>query len=360
MSLPEVHLVAGTPAEALRLAPVALAMREQGRLIPVLVATGADPAAVDLTLAAFDLTPKITLPAADDQTETMRRFDELWAARTPAAVVVRDGLGPALAAYWRRIPIMNIDAGWRSGELGSTSALEARRRMLTQITTVHLAATPLAAMNLLDERVIAGDTLLTGGTAQDAGHLLTAKILTTTSPKGPGFSAPSEGPGAGGGHRRTVVLGVPKERAEAIGPALRYLGGRYPDLEVVRAADFAPGLEMATLLARAYLVVTDDEDLVEESLAAICPVLMIGSAARHAEALHAGSVRLVEPDPAAITSEVATLLEGRVRRDSMALGGNPYGDGLAAYRVAQATAALLGHGQFPDPMPARPTAGVAR
>ncbi|MBL7261826.1 UDP-N-acetylglucosamine 2-epimerase [Paractinoplanes lichenicola] len=343
MSLPEVHLVAGSPAEAVRLAPVALAMREQGRLTPIPVATGHAPDAVGLTLAAFGLTPKITLPAGADDTETMRRFDELWAVRTPAAVVVRDGLAPALAAFWRRVPIMTIDAGRRSGELGSVSALESQRRMLAQITTVHLAATPLAAMNLLDERVIAGDTLLTGGTAQDAAQLLAAKTIV----------APAR-------ERRTIVLGLPAERAEAIAPALRYLAGRYPDLEVVRAADTAPGLDFATLLTQAYAVVTDEEDLVEEALAAYCPVLMIGMESQHAEALHAGSARLVQPDPAAITSEVASLLETRVRRDSMALSGNPYGDGLAAYRVAQATAALLGHGQFPDPMPAKPVAGVAR
>jgi UDP-N-acetylglucosamine 2-epimerase (non-hydrolysing) len=343
MSLPEVHLVAGSVAEALRLAPVALAMREQGRLAAVPVATGDDPDAVGQALSAFGITPRITLPSGDGHAETMRRFDELWAVRTPAAVVVRDGLAPALAAFWRRVPVMTIDAGRRSGELGSASALESQRRLLAQVTTVHLAATPLAAMNLLDERVIPGDTLLTGGTAQDAAQLLAARTLT----------APPRG-------HRTIVLAVPPERAAAIGPALRYLAGRYPDLEVVQAADFTPGLEFATLLAQAYVVVTDDEDLVEQSLAAYCPVLMIGFEARHAEALLAGSVKLVEPDPAAITSEVADLLEHRVRRDAMALGGNPYGDGLAAYRVAQATAALLGHGQFPDPMPAKPTAGVAR
>ena len=44
----------------------------------------------------------------------------------------------------------------------------------------------------------------------------------------------------------------------------------------------------------------------------------------------------------------------------MAAAGNPYGDGLARRRAAQATAALLGHGPFPDPMPARPSAGVSR
>jgi UDP-N-acetylglucosamine 2-epimerase (non-hydrolysing) len=44
----------------------------------------------------------------------------------------------------------------------------------------------------------------------------------------------------------------------------------------------------------------------------------------------------------------------------MTAAGNPYGDGLAAGRAAQATAALLGHGPFPEPMPARPQAGVSR
>jgi len=344
MSQPEVHLVAGTAAEAVRIAPVVLAMREQGRLTPIPVATGRDPDAVGRTLAAFGITPRITLPSGADEAETMRRFDELWAARTPAAVIVRDGLAPALAAFWRRVPVLTIDAGRRTGELGSTSALESQRRLLAQVTTVHLAATPLTAMNLLDERVIAGDMLLTGGTAQDAAEFLAAR---TTS---------------GGHHRahRLIVLGVPTERAVAIGPALRYLGGRHRDLEIVQAGDTAPGQDLATLLAQAYVVITDDEDLVEESLAAGCPVLMIGLASRHAEALHAGSVHLVDPDPATITSAMADLLDSRVRRDAMAAGGNPYGDGLAAYRVAQATAALLGHGQFPDPMPARPAAGVAR
>ena len=343
MSLPEVHLVAGTPAEALRLAPVALAMREQGRLTPVLVVTGSDPDAAARMLAAFDLDPQITLPAADEATETVRRFDQVWAARTPAAVVVRDGLAPALAAFWRRVPIMQLDAGRRSGDLATTSALEAQRRLLAQVATVHLAATPLAAMNLLDEGLIGGDMLLTGGTAADGAQLLA----------GPGTPVTTRA-------RRTVVLGVGAERAGALAPALRYLGGRHPDLDVVRAADSPPGAESVRLLAEAYVVVADDEDLVEESLAAGAPVLVIGSPARHAEALHAGSARLVEPDPAAVVGEVATLLDGRVRRDAMAAGGNPYGDGLAAYRVAQATAALLGHGQFPDPMPARPVAGVAR
>jgi UDP-N-acetylglucosamine 2-epimerase (non-hydrolysing) len=77
------------------------------------------------------------------------------------------------------------------------------------------------------------------------------------------------------------------------------------------------------------------------------------------EAIHAGSARPVDAEAGEIVAAMAELLESRERRDSLGLGGSPYGDGLAAVRIAQATAALLGHGQFPDPMPARPEAGVA-
>jgi UDP-N-acetylglucosamine 2-epimerase (non-hydrolysing) len=49
--------------------------------------------------------------------------------------------------------------------------------------------------------------------------------------------------------------------------------------------------------------------------------------------------------------EASALLDSRVRRDAMTAGGNPYGDGLAARRTAQATAALIGLARFPDAMP---------
>ncbi len=94
----------------------------------------------------------------------------------------RDNLAAALAAYWRRIPIMHVDAGRRSGWLGTVGPAEADRRLLTQVATVHLAATPAAAMNLLDERVVAGDVLLTGGTAVDAARVLATRAGERPNP----------------------------------------------------------------------------------------------------------------------------------------------------------------------------------
>src|SRR4051812_28854074 len=171
MTQPEVHLIGGSRAQALRLAPIAIAMREQGRLRPVLMAAGPDPVAVEDTFAAFGLSPMITMPTGNDPAEALRRFDAFWGGHPPAAVVVRDFLAAALAAHWRRVPIVQVDAGRRSSDL-TTIGADADRRLLTQVTTMHLTATPLAAMNLLDERVVAGDILLTGGTAADAARAL--------------------------------------------------------------------------------------------------------------------------------------------------------------------------------------------
>src|SRR5436190_10181022 len=59
--LPEVHLIGGTRPEAVKLAPVAAAMRAAGRLQPVLVASGQHPTMVTQALEAFEQAPDVTL-----------------------------------------------------------------------------------------------------------------------------------------------------------------------------------------------------------------------------------------------------------------------------------------------------------
>jgi UDP-N-acetylglucosamine 2-epimerase (non-hydrolysing) len=82
------------------------------------------------------------------------------------------------------------------------------------------------------------------------------------------------------------------------------------------------------------------------------PVLVLRDVTERVESLDAGCARLVGTETELIVGEAAGLLDSRIRRDEMAAGGNPYGDGLAAGRAAQATAALLGLADAPSPMPA--------
>jgi UDP-N-acetylglucosamine 2-epimerase (non-hydrolysing) len=316
-------------------------MRAQGRVAPVLLAGGPEPTNVARAYISCGLAADVTLPASADLAASIRRYDQLWEARTPAAVVVRgDNLGAALAAHWRRVPIMHMDAGRRSGSLVADDA-DANRRLLAQVTTVHLAAAPLAAMNLLDERVIAGDVLLTGGTSVEAARLLAGHIRQPAKPR----------------TTRVVVTGVSAELEAPVREAMLVISANQPRLDVFGGLSM-PYPERSRLVAAADLVLTDDVDLAEEALAAGRPVLVPGEGGALTEAIHAGGARLVDAEAGEIVAAMTELLESRVRRDAMGLAGTPYGDGQAAARIAQATAALLGNGQFPDPMPARPQAGV--
>src|SRR4051812_41826565 len=188
VTLPEVHLIAGTRPEAIKLAPVAAAMRAAGRLEPVLVASGQHPTMVTQALGAFDLRADITLPLdrvtgtqAELLTEMIRQLDEVFAARPPAAVIVQGDttttLAGALAAFWRRIPVVHLEAGLRSGDLDSPFPEEANRKLVGQLAALHLAPTALAATNLLDENVAPANVLITGNTVVDAALEIAAKNL---------------------------------------------------------------------------------------------------------------------------------------------------------------------------------------
>lgn len=385
MSLPEVHLIGGTRIEAVKLAPVAIAMCGSGLLQPVLVAGGRHPAVVHQALAAFDLAPDVTMritresgTPAEVLAEMIRRLDELWSERTPVAVVVQGdsttSLAGALAAFSRRIPVVHLEAGPRSGDLGSPFPEEANRRLIAQVATLHLAPTPTAAMNLLDENIATGDVLIAGNTAVDAALAVAGRGLPYENPEVAAARA-------GSSNRLILATVPPGDPLDPILAAVRELVSRYADIDVILSSHPDPavraqvdaalaGVERVTvtgplqfpdlsrLLSEAYLVLTDSGGILQEAPSFGVPVLVLRDVTEHVEALHAGCARLVGSDTELIVKEAAALLDSRVRRDAMTAGGNPYGDGLSGHRGAQAVAALLGLAPAPEPMPSLDSAAI--
>lgn len=380
--LPEVHLIAGTRPEAIKMAPVAIAMRDAGRLQPVIVASGQHPTMVSQALGAFDLTPDVTLPIerhtgeqAELMTEMVRQLDELFGSRKPAVVLVQGDttttLAGALAAFWRRIPVVHLEAGLRSGNLDSPFPEEGNRRMVGQLTQLHLAPTTLAAANLTAENVPPAQILVTGNTVVDAALMVAAKRRPLTDAR---VAAAVEA-SAGGrlvlvtAHRRES-WGEPLDR---IITAVRTLVTNYPDLHIilpshpnpavraqvdaglggmarVTVTDPQPYPDLARLLSQAYLALTDSGGIQEEAPSFGVPALVLREVTERVESLRAGCAKLVGTDPDLIVKEASRLLDDRALRDSMTAAGNPYGDGLAAHRTDQAIAAMLGLGAYPDPM----------
>jgi UDP-N-acetylglucosamine 2-epimerase (non-hydrolysing) len=266
---------------------------------------------------------------------------------------------------------VHLEAGLRSGDLDSPFPEEANRRLVAQVAALHLAPTPLAAMNLLDENIATGDVLITGNTVVDATLAVAGRKLP--------FENPAVAAARAGSTNRLVVVtahrreswGAPLDR---ILSAVQTLVQRYADIDVILPSHPNPavreqveaalgGVERVTitdplsypdlsrLLSEAYLVLTDSGGIQEEAPSFGVPALVLREVTERVESLDAGCALLVGANTDLIVKEASVLLDSRLRRDAMTAGGNPYGDGLAARRTAQATAALLGLAVLPEPMP---------
>jgi UDP-N-acetylglucosamine 2-epimerase (non-hydrolysing) len=382
---PEVFLIAGTRPEAIKLAPVAAAMRSAGRLTPVLVASGQHPTMVTQALDAFDVQADVTLPLQrvtgsqpELLTEMIKQLDALLEERKPAAVIVQGDttttLAGAMAAFWRRIPVVHLEAGLRSGDLDSPFPEEANRKLVGQLAALHLAPTALAATNLLDESVNPANVLITGNTVVDAALSVAARELPFEDAR---IAAAADA--AEHGHSRLIL--VTAHRRESWGEplnrilsAVRRLIEAYPDVRVVLPAHANPAVRaqveaglagvprvtvtdplpypaLARLLSKAYLTLTDSGGIQEEAPSFKVPALVLREVTERVESLHAGCAKLVGTDEDLIVSEAARLLDDPILRQSMTANGNPYGDGLASQRTEQAVAAMLGLASHPAPMP---------
>jgi len=386
MSEAEVFLVAGTRAQAVKLAPVAAQMRHVGRLRPVLVATGQSPDAVRQALAAFGDRPDVELKLdrgdggqPDLLADLVRSLDRYLARHVPAAVLVQGDttstLAGAMAAFWRQVPVVHLEAGLRSGDLAAPFPEEGNRRMVAQLSRLHLAPTSSAARNLLDEGVPADTILITGNTVVDAALQAAQGRAAMGEPALESAVAAAE---AGRARLLTVAVhrreswGAPLDRVLR---AVRRLIAEYGDVRVVVAAPANPAVRaqierrlagvagalvtgslpypaLTRLLAASFLVMTDSGGIQEEAPTFRVPVLVLREVTERPESVATGGARLVGTDEDLLVEQAAELLDDPRIRAAMAASGNPYGDGHAARRTEQAVAALLGLDRMPEPMPA--------
>lgn len=385
-SRPVVHLVGGTRPEAIKLAPVAAAMRERGRLDPVLVASGQHPTMFCQGLTAFGMTPQVTLRVRRDsgsQAELtaglIEALDGHFAASRPAVVVVQGDttttFAAALVAFWRQIPVVHLEAGLRSGDLAAPFPEEANRTMVSRFAALHLAPTPRAADNLYREATMSGPVLCIGNTVVDAAGMV---AVSGGQYRDVRLTAVVDRARAG---QRRLVLATAHRRNSWGAPLGRILNAvativrTHPDVEVVFPAHPNPQVrdqvraalgeldrvvvtepldypELLRLLSVATLVCSDSGGIQEEAPTFGVPVLVLRQVTERVEAIEAGTAVLVGTDEQEIVSRATALLADDHARPPPA---NPFGDGLAAARAEQALAWLLDLTPKP-PEPFRPGA----
>lgn len=357
-----VSLIVGTRPEAIKLAPVAIALQAMPDIEPLIWCTGQHAHWAPEMLAHFNLEPDRLMPPPPGQGLTQMASHILGHLHSsiqddrPQVVIVQgDTLSAftgAVAAAYAGLPLVHVEAGLRSGSRKDPFPEEAHRRAIAAFADLHCAPTKAAWQALIDEKLPASEVLLSGNTVIDALHLI--RDLVPANDLTPPAMDPALPLVVVTCHRRENW----GARYESVCKAMRQLARRgdcelafvtHPNpalAEIARVLlDGEPRLHrlaplaypsFMNLLERASLVLTDSGGIQEEAAALGVPTLVLRDTTERSEGVAAGIARLVGTAEADIVASAAGLLDDLPALQASRVPCDAYGDGRAAYRIAQA------------------------
>ena len=357
--------VFGTRPEAIKMCPLVRELASRPEIESLCCVTAQHRQMLDSVLEVFHCTPdydlNIMTPRQTLSTITSKcllGMDEAIDALKPDLILVHGDTSTtfagALSAFYHQVKVGHVEAGLRTWDKYSPFPEEMNRKLVSAIADLYFCPTENNRNNHLKEGITEG-LFVTGNTVIDA--------LKTTVRDDYHF-ATDELNHLPYGERK--VLLVTCHRRENYGEpmknimlALRQIAEENPDVElvypvhlspVVREAvdkylrgaprvhliDPLPADEMHNLMARCYLVLTDSGGLQEEAPALGKPVLVMRRETERPEAVAAGTVKLC----GVVQDDIVTMAERLIRdKDAyraMAHAVNPYGDGRACQRIADA------------------------
>jgi UDP-N-acetylglucosamine 2-epimerase (non-hydrolysing) len=371
---PRVMTIYGTRPEAIKVAPVIQAIEAGSPFHGITVVTGQHREMLDQVNQLFGIVPDHDLDIlqpgqtlAGITSRVLEGLDPILKATQPDAVMVQGdtttSTAAALAAFYRQIPVVHLEAGLRSHDITSPFPEEANRKITTQIAALHLAPTAASKANLLREGVAAADIAVTGNTVIDALLMTAGKEVPFADPALENLASST----------RPILLVTTHRRENwgdnmhGVGRALARIARSEPELVIVLPAHRNPivreallpylnGLgnvlvteplpygEFTRMLGLARIVLTDSGGVQEEAPSLGKPVLVMRENTERPEAVDAGTVILIGTNEDRIVKDVERLIHDPVHYATMANAVNPYGDGNASRRVVAAVAELLGVG----------------
>ena len=369
--------VFGTRPEAIKMCPLVKELASRPEIESLCCVTAQHRQMLDSVLEVFDLKPDwdldIMTPRQTLSTITSKcllGMDEAIDALKPDMILVHGDTSTtfsgALSAFYHQVPVGHVEAGLRTYDKYSPFPEEMNRKLVSAIADLYFCPTVNNRENLVKEG-IANGLFITGNTVIDALKTTVRKDYTFTTEEL--NHLPYE--------EKKIIL-VTCHRRENYGEpmkhimlALRQIAEQHEDVEmvypvhlspVVREAvdkylrgaprvhliDPLPADEMHNLMARCYMVMTDSGGLQEEAPALGKPVLVLRRETERPEAVAAGTVKLA----GVVQDDIVTMAERLIcDKDAyarMAHAVNPYGDGNACCRIADAILWHFGRGEKPE------------
>ncbi len=356
----------GTRPDAVKMAPLVKELEKYTEIETDVCVTAQHRQMLDQVLDIFKIDPHFDLNIMQDRQTleqiTSRAFlglTELFDKSRPDIVLVHGDtttcFASALAAFYRKIPVGHVEAGLRTFDRYSPYPEEMNRKLTGSLANLHFAPTTANKANLLNEGIGSDKIYITGNTVIDALKTTVSKDYVFQSEQLKSINLSGKRIITVTAHRREN-LGEPLEQ---ICLALNDIAAGYDDVEIIYAVHLNPAVretvfrilgsnerihlidpldvqDMHNLMDRSYFIMTDSGGLQEEAPALGKPVLVLRKETERPEAVTAGTVRLAGTDREQIKELASQLLEDSIEYEHMARAVNPYGDGHASERIAEA------------------------
>ena len=359
-----IFLCFGTRPEAIKMAPLYHELKKHGFKVRVCV-TAQHREMLDQVLRFFKIVPDYDLNLMQpNQTlnelsaQILKRMDGVFNQEKPDLVLVHGDTTTsamvALAAFHKKIKIGHIEAGLRTYNKNAPFPEEINRQITARITDYHFAPTTLASSNLLAEKILSENIIITGNTVIDALFLGLAKIdknpqliqpniveifaahskviLTTIHRRenfGEGLESICNALQSISENQGVKIL-IPLHLNPMVQEPVNRILGKNPNILLIEPLDY-PNFIYA--MSKSYLIMTDSGGVQEEAPSLGKPVLVLRDATERPEAIDAGTVKLVGTDKKKIVEETNNLLNDKEYYSSFTKKSNPYGNGTASETI---------------------------
>lgn len=367
----KVLTVFGTRPEAIKMAPVVEALRNDPRFISRVCVTGQHRQMLDQVLGIFDIIPdydlnimKVGQDLTDITSAILIGLREVLQEFEPDYVLVHGDtattFSATLASYFHQIKVGHVEAGLRTNNLYSPWPEEGNRKLTGAIANLHFAPTEISKKNLLLENIGPSNIVVTGNTVIDALFSAREKLYSDKN-----LLAKFKNDFSFINQKRKIVLITGHRREsfnggfERICKAILQLSQQFDDVDFIYPVHLNPNVKNVVtsilqkqpniflitpqdylpfiyLMDASDIILTDSGGIQEEAPSLGKPVLVMRDTTERPEAVAAGTVKLVGTDEKTIIQAVTELLSNPAAYEEMSVAHNPYGDGKAAARIVEA------------------------
>ncbi len=359
----KVMTIFGTRPEAIKMAPLVLELQKQSQHFESIVTvTAQHRQMLDQVLEIFSIQPDHDLNIMKDRqtlidvtTRGLEGLNQVMQEVKPDIVLVHGDTTTtfiaALAAFYNKIVVGHVEAGLRTWNKYSPYPEEMNRQLTGVMADLHFSPTPKSAENLLNENKKADTIFITGNTAIDAlkttvteeySHPVLEKLgndrlILLTAHRRENLGQPMR-------NMFKAVKRLVEEHDDVqviypvhLNPVVREIAdevlGNDPRIQLIEPLDV---YDFHNFASRAHLILTDSGGVQEEAPSLGVPVLVLRDTTERPEGIEAGTLKLAGTEEETIYNMAKELLTDQQVYEAMAKAANPYGDGHASERIAEA------------------------